>query len=118
MLYLACVRAGAIFLPLNTAYTLAELDYFIGDAEPKLIVCDPAKRDGDCLHRRPSTDAVVETLDARGEGLAVRKGACGVGDVRQCRARAGRSRRHPLHVGHHGPLQGRDAATTISRRTR
>src|SRR5262249_32089081 len=41
LLYLACARAGAVFLPLNTAYTLAELDYFIGDAEPALIVAMP-----------------------------------------------------------------------------
>ena len=40
-LYLACLRAGAVYLPLNTAYTLAELDYFFADAEPRLIVCDP-----------------------------------------------------------------------------
>ena len=33
-LYLACLRAGAVYLPLNTGYTLAELDYFFGDAEP------------------------------------------------------------------------------------
>src|SRR5665811_345312 len=46
LLYLAVLRAGAIYLPLNTAYTLAELDYFIGDAEPKLVVCDPGKRAG------------------------------------------------------------------------
>ncbi len=46
LLYLAALRAGAVYLPLNTAYTLAELDYFIGDAEPKLVVCDPAKREG------------------------------------------------------------------------
>ncbi len=46
LLYLAVLRAGAVYLPLNTAYTLAELDYFIGDAEPKLVVCDPAKREG------------------------------------------------------------------------
>lgn len=39
-LYLATVRAGAVFLPLNTAYTAAELDYFIGDAEPALVVKD------------------------------------------------------------------------------
>src|SRR6202012_2823040 len=45
-LYLATVRAGAVYLPLNTAYTLNELDYFIGDAEPSLVVCDPAKADG------------------------------------------------------------------------
>ena len=41
LLYLACLRAGAVFLPLNTAYTLAELGYFFGDAEPRLVVCDP-----------------------------------------------------------------------------
>ncbi|MDE0347034.1 MAG: malonyl-CoA synthase [Boseongicola sp.] len=41
-LYLACLRAGALFLPLNTAYTIAELDYFLGDAEPRVAVCDPA----------------------------------------------------------------------------
>ncbi len=41
-LYLACLRAGAIFLPLNTAYQAEELDYFIGDAEPSIVVGDPA----------------------------------------------------------------------------
>ena len=40
-LYLACLRAGALFLPLNTAYTAAELEYFLGDAEPTVVVCDP-----------------------------------------------------------------------------
>jgi malonyl-CoA/methylmalonyl-CoA synthetase len=40
-LYLACLRVGAIFLPLNTAYTLAELSYFLGDAEPRLMICQP-----------------------------------------------------------------------------
>ncbi|MCO5092734.1 MAG: malonyl-CoA synthase [Bosea sp.] len=43
MLYLGTVRAGAIFLPLNSAYTPAEIDYFLGDAEPAVFVCDPAK---------------------------------------------------------------------------
>ncbi|MEM8623395.1 MAG: malonyl-CoA synthase [Pseudomonadota bacterium] len=43
MLYLGCIRAGGVFLPLNTAYTPAELGYFIGDAEPALVVCDPAR---------------------------------------------------------------------------
>src|SRR4029450_5143981 len=46
VLYLATVRAGAAYLPLNTAYTLAELEYFIGDAEPRLVVCDPSRREG------------------------------------------------------------------------
>src|SRR3954471_16522800 len=46
VLYLATVRAGAVYLPLNTAYTLNELDYFIGDAEPSLVVCGPARAEG------------------------------------------------------------------------
>ena len=46
VLYLATVRAGAVYLPLNTAYTLNELDYFITDAEPSLVVCDPSKAEG------------------------------------------------------------------------
>src|SRR5258705_14011759 len=46
VLYLAAVRAGAVYLPLNTAYTLNELEYFIGDAEPSLVVCDPSKAEG------------------------------------------------------------------------
>ncbi len=40
--YAACIRAGVVFVPLNTAYQAEELAYFIGDAAPKLIVCDPA----------------------------------------------------------------------------
>ena len=45
MLYLATVRAGYVYLPLNTAYREAEVDYFIGDAEPAVVVCAPANRD-------------------------------------------------------------------------
>jgi malonyl-CoA/methylmalonyl-CoA synthetase len=43
MLYLGTLRAGGVFLPLNTAYTGAELGYFLGDAEPRVFVCDPAR---------------------------------------------------------------------------
>ncbi|RYX98035.1 MAG: malonyl-CoA synthase [Comamonadaceae bacterium] len=39
MLYLATLRAGYVFLPLNTAYQSAEMAYFIGNAEPSVIVC-------------------------------------------------------------------------------
>ncbi len=41
MLYLGAVRAGAAFLPLNDAYTPAEVGYFLRDAEPRLLVCAP-----------------------------------------------------------------------------
>src|SRR4051812_7241987 len=46
VLYPPPVRAGGVSLPLNTAYTLNELDYFITDAEPTVIVCDPSKAEG------------------------------------------------------------------------
>ncbi len=41
MLYLATLRAGFVFLPLNTAYQSAEIEYFIGNAEPAVVVCSP-----------------------------------------------------------------------------
>src|SRR5262245_55644918 len=37
-LYLACLRVGAVFVPLNTAYTSVEVEYFLGDADPKVAV--------------------------------------------------------------------------------
>ncbi len=39
ILYLATLRAGHVFLPLNTAYQSAEIEYFIGNAEPAVVVC-------------------------------------------------------------------------------
>jgi malonyl-CoA/methylmalonyl-CoA synthetase len=71
LLYLAVLRAGAVFLPLNTAYTTAELDYFIGDAEPKLVVCDPKRRDGLAEIARKHGVAALETLDANGKGSLI-----------------------------------------------
>ncbi len=41
ILYLATLRAGFVFLPLNTAYQSAEIEYFIGNAEPAVVVCSP-----------------------------------------------------------------------------
>ncbi len=41
LLYLATLRAGYVFLPLNTAYQSAEIEYFIGNAEPAVVVCTP-----------------------------------------------------------------------------
>jgi malonyl-CoA/methylmalonyl-CoA synthetase len=43
-LYVATVLAGGVFLPLNTAYTVAELEYFIADAQPSVLVCDPSRK--------------------------------------------------------------------------
>jgi malonyl-CoA/methylmalonyl-CoA synthetase len=41
VVYLAALKAGAVFLPLNSAYTAAEVEYFLGDAEPRVFVTDP-----------------------------------------------------------------------------
>jgi malonyl-CoA/methylmalonyl-CoA synthetase len=70
-LYFGCLRAGAVFVPLNTAYTDAELRYFIGDAQPALIVCDPGRAPGvGALASAALAGATVavSTLDADGCG--------------------------------------------------
>lgn len=72
MLYLACLRAGVVYLPLNTAYTLAELDYFVGDAEPRVIVCPPKTAAG-VGGIAAKIGARVETLDESGGGSIMEK---------------------------------------------
>jgi len=67
VLYLAAVRAGAVYLPLNTAYTLNELEYFITDAEPSLVVCDPSKAEA-IGSIAAKVGAKVLTLGADGRG--------------------------------------------------
>ena len=74
-LYLACLRAGAIYLPLNTAYTLAELEYFISDAEPKLVVVGPAMREGITGVAKRHGAVAVETLAADGTGSLMERAA-------------------------------------------
>jgi malonyl-CoA/methylmalonyl-CoA synthetase len=44
-LFLACARLGAVYLPLNTAYTLAVIDYFVGDAGPSVLIAMPERLD-------------------------------------------------------------------------
>jgi malonyl-CoA/methylmalonyl-CoA synthetase len=66
-LYLAVLQAGAVYLPLNTAYTAAELEYFISDAAPKVVVCDPGREAAiGKLARRAG--AWLYTLGPAGEG--------------------------------------------------
>ena len=65
-LYLATLQVGGVYLPLNTAYTGAEIDYFIGDAAPRLFVCTPATLQD---HKaREADDLRVESLGAKGDG--------------------------------------------------
>lgn len=67
MLYLACVRCGAVYLPLNTGYTVAELDYFFNDAKPAVIVVSPHNADK-LADTVKGCGAVLETLDDHGGG--------------------------------------------------
>ena len=66
-LYAACVQAGLIFLPLNTAYTVDELSYFIENSGAKLIVCDGARTDA-IAPMAEGLSAQVATLNADGSG--------------------------------------------------
>jgi malonyl-CoA/methylmalonyl-CoA synthetase len=68
-LYLACLRAGLVYLPLNTGYQRGELDFFFTDAEPRVIVCGPENLG---LVATLARGATVLTLDARGGELADR----------------------------------------------
>lgn len=77
LLYLGALRAGAIFLPLNTAYTDAELAYFLADAQPKILVCDPARSNGLTALAKQTGIECVATLGAEGGGtLPLRCAAC------------------------------------------
>ena len=68
MLYLATVRAGAVFLPLNTAYTPAEVEYFLTDAEPALFVCAPEKAEA-LRPRAEKAGARLETMGVWRAGM-------------------------------------------------
>ncbi|MGE4062159.1 MAG: AMP-binding protein [Rhodospirillaceae bacterium] len=73
-LYLACLRAGAVFLPMNTGYRADELDYFIDDAQPSVVVADPGvdALPGVCAARRVPH---LLTLDASGQGTLMDRAA-------------------------------------------
>ncbi|WP_188946058.1 AMP-binding protein, partial [Polymorphobacter multimanifer] len=66
LLYLGCLRAGAVFLPLNPAYPAGELDYFLRDAEPALFVCEAARAEDSRGVAAAAGVARVETLGADG----------------------------------------------------
>jgi malonyl-CoA/methylmalonyl-CoA synthetase len=68
-LYAGAVMAGVVFLPLNTAYTGPEVDYFVADSGARLLICDPAAD-----LRAPQ----VATLGADGQGTFWRDGPGGV----------------------------------------
>lgn len=73
LLYLACLRAGAVYLPLNPAYTGRETDYFLDDAQPKVMICPP-DRDTEMVRLcRVHGISQILTLGAAGEGSLVER---------------------------------------------
>lgn len=58
IIYLGVLMAGAVFVPLNSAYTKSEIDYFLQDAEPKVFVTDPPAFVRDAAGHQPLTRAV------------------------------------------------------------
>ncbi len=71
-LFAACAQTGLIFLPLNTAYTTAELQYFIENSGAKLVVCDGANQIG-LTPIAQAQNAHLETLNADGSGSLMRR---------------------------------------------
>ena len=70
-LYLGCLRAGAVYLPLNDAYQSHEIDYFLGDATPRVFVCRPQLRAmADEAAAKAKVAHVLELDDAGGGTLA------------------------------------------------
>jgi malonyl-CoA/methylmalonyl-CoA synthetase len=76
VLYLGCVRAGAVLLPLNTAYQAGELEYFLSDAAPTAVVCQPhrlAELEG--LAAKAGIRTCVMTLGVDGKGTLPERAA-------------------------------------------
>jgi malonyl-CoA/methylmalonyl-CoA synthetase len=68
LLYIACLMSGVVFVPINTANTANEVEYFLRDSKPRLAVLDPSKRAAVEPLARDLGLGNVETLDAQGEG--------------------------------------------------
>ncbi|MBV1700484.1 MAG: malonyl-CoA synthase [Hyphomicrobiales bacterium] len=75
MLMLACLRVGAVFLPLNTAYTASEIAYFLGDSHPRVFVCDPSRAGELTSIATAAHVAHVLTLDSAGQGSLMERAA-------------------------------------------
>ena len=70
-LYLACLRGGFVFHPLNTGYKAGELEYFFADAEPAVVVCDSANLDMIGPLVKQLSIPRLFTLDGDGSGTLV-----------------------------------------------
>ena len=71
LLYLACLRVGGVYLPLNTGYTSAEIEYFLRDAQPALFVCRPCDLDAANALCKPLPKTTVASLGSAGDGTLI-----------------------------------------------
>lgn len=67
LLYLAALKIGAVYVPLNTAYTSTEVGYFLDDCKPTMFVCDPAVEE-EYADRFNRSSMTIRSLGADGEG--------------------------------------------------
>ena len=79
-LYLGCLRAGFVYLPLNTAYQPPEVAYFLGDAQPSVFVCRPGSLEALGPLAAAAGVAAVLTLDADGSGTLASQAAAARAD--------------------------------------
>ena len=70
-LYLGCLRAGLVYVPLNTAYQKAEIEYFVGDAQPAVVVCRPQSFDMVATIARAAGVKHVYSLSDTGSGSLI-----------------------------------------------
>ncbi|RUR33109.1 malonate--CoA ligase [Vreelandella nanhaiensis] len=73
LLYLACLRIGGVYLPLNTGYTGDEIRYFLKDAEPALFVCQPRLEDEAQALAAETGCPAVATLGTADDGSLMEK---------------------------------------------
>jgi malonyl-CoA/methylmalonyl-CoA synthetase len=97
LVYLACLRAGLVYLPLNTAYQESELEHFFRDAQPRAVIAQPSSLPWlEPLARRMGITHVF-SLDDQGQGTFT-DAAAPAGFVQHRRARL-TIRRDPLYSG-------------------
>lgn len=102
-LYLGCLRVGAIFVPLNTAYTAAEVDYFLADSEPRLFVTrslrDAAADHVLVMSTTPDSPLWAEALVAEPDPVIAPRSASDIAAILYTSGTTGRSKGAMLSHG-------------------
>jgi malonyl-CoA/methylmalonyl-CoA synthetase len=112
LLYVACLRMGAVFVPINPANTAAEVDYFLRDSEPRVAVLRPADLASLEAPARRARVAHIETLGAQDDGsLADRARQSGI----EFRRPQGESADAPAAIVYTSGTTGRSKGAMLTR---